>query len=1054
MKPLNLFFIFMIVSLPLLAHANAPSNDVQRLTDSIGIQENAIQLLTNLTARPQTSAVKTAALLQRTIENEEKLAALEFELANAIANQGKIGTALDLVAYKKTLARIVQTCSTYLNQFPKTYDYLSILLIRGKNNQLLERNELAQADYERVAFSLPRTSQTAVGAVALVDFQFDLGNYAKVINTVEKLGFKKTDPYFVEVQLKRAAAQSKTQLYEASIKTTQVALAAAVQRSASAKTFDPESLKEAVTIASEMYVTAYVHHVPGISIDSIVQAFKNTVSTRVGTTTLENLTIQFITNGQEEALFALEKRARELVGEKDLPAALGKYYLLRLEHQFDHRLISGANDSMAALKPYLHVPEFEQKNSARLYRILTHGAEMIHTGRIKMANQSINKGEEQATDLCVLSAYQMAMTLKTHSPEDSFALDYNAAEIAYRLQNFALATQYYQQAKAQKAAHPKTADVDLKIISSRYQELLAKNIFPNDLKPVSVHGSEMKKAALDPAFQEWITWIDQDQSEKPQEKTTLAQFKFEAARAFYTQYDTGLAIEKLAKIMVSAPENAVSLKAMYLYFDTAIQSKEWEHAVQQANGILAIIQKNPAALPELVQKIKTYRDDADAEIVSEAFVAQNFPLATARGNEHLSHYPESSHLNDIRIMLGLSAVKQGKSADAQVYFGKADLTKATAETKSLALANSIDSSLQSYRFPEMITAYLNFVQNGDFKNRADKQKAMLSALQIAWVAEDAVQLRKTLAYICNQTDRDPSVKTACADDLAWLSLIEPRATRPGITGKEPVSTFGRTVEALLKTPVDAGTVAEISKVWNTFSTLQKFALIPYVEKTLSLQLVMQRNSIRAASPIKLQKEAINKRAALLANLEKLKPIYENFHWAALQYHYLKLVAIAYQDFASDIQAIAVPKDFQSAEKENFKKMLSENSAPFQTTAIQYDSEAMALHLKKSNGFNFVQASTWITYGKANPNFQIALNQAIQEKNVLNSTYLLEVGQKSGLFKDNGDKVLMATLLTMSGGDTESEALFAETKIQAALAQFSSVDVDTRKPAAISHGGSK
>ena len=232
--------------LPMSYALGEPTNEIELLSDSINIQENAIQALNRLSSGEKPDSDRAAALLQKTIENQEKLSALQFELAHLKASREKKNTDPILTDYKKTLNETVISCTSYLNRFPRSTETQAILLVRAKTYQTQEKNDLAETDFATLAFSKPKTDTTSIASLALVYLRYDLGKYDSVIETVNQLNIKPEDPHFVEMQVKRASALEKKHQYTEALKAIQGTLGVAVDRALKSKNTDHSNLRDAV----------------------------------------------------------------------------------------------------------------------------------------------------------------------------------------------------------------------------------------------------------------------------------------------------------------------------------------------------------------------------------------------------------------------------------------------------------------------------------------------------------------------------------------------------------------------------------------------------------------------------------------------------------------------------------------------------------------------------------------------------------------------------------------------------------------------------------------
>ena len=255
------------------------------------------------------------------------------------------------------------------------------------------------------------------------------------------------------------------------------------------------------------------------------------------------------------------------------------------------------------------------------------------------------------------------------------------------------------------------------------------------------------------------------------------------------------------------------------------------------------------------------------------------------------------------------------------------------------------------------------------------------------------------------------------------------------------------IQMIPKIEAQIQNLSGVDQVWPLLSSVQKTALIPYLETAMKTAMVQRRAEIRKLSPIKLEKTAIEKRAQFLTDLEKWAEPIKKIDWISVQYSYFKSLALAYQDFYQDISNIPLPPGFAEAEKAQFKQMLFQNSLPFQKQALKFNEVALSFSAKKiAQPLDLLAAVSAIQYSKPSPLYQKALAEAVQKRNVPTLTYMLQFAQKHELFKEPGEKIQMAIILFLSGGYTESEQLFREANVNAAYSQYQLIEQPARVPA--------
>ena len=1006
---------------------NKNLSEIQVLSDSIKVQGFALKKLEALSQQANTPK-QAASILEKKIENEERLSRLHFEYANAIANQSVPSVPLNLTEYQKVLRQIIQTANQYLTRFPSAAEAQSVLLLRGKTFQTLEMTALAENDFDTLCFKTARNLTALTGGVALTNLRFDKGNFALVISTVDKIKLTANEKYYGEIQIKKALAYSKLEQHELAINTIQSLLPILKNGFISKKDWIPDSLlKEGLNAAVEIEVLAFSKKLAGVSLSSMVRLLSSNLAPGLDYSPFEFLAFQLIAKDQKESLFDLENYSKYLIAPRMEAEVMSKYFLLCLEYDLDHQLLGQALISMKRLNELVKKPEVANKFGVKLYKSLTHALDVLRTSRLKVEKNPLEVDLVKNIDQCLMYGYDMVLSIPSHPKQDDFILYYNLAELQFKMNAYPSAIKSYFQALAQKESEVKKEEIWLKIVSTRYQDFLGKDYFPKELKPVSMSSGEVKKISVDPLLIEWMKWLD-DIKPNSSQINTFAQFDFESCRSLYGKFDTVAAMNRLPKIIAKYYTNAVSLKAALLYFDTFFETKDWSKMNQFSTRMLSQL-PDKKTYPELIEKLKIYQLNSDFELFNQQFTSQHYPEALKQGLSHLQKFPNSLHREEVLSMLGLASVATGDRLSGKKYFGMVSLPKASEELRSVASANEIDLALESHDYVNISKSFSSYSQSGLIKKDEDKNKNALNALDYAWMSQDPEILNGVILSECNNSKIALEVSRSCSDYSKWLIFINqvnPEARK--ISDKYESTDFGKVVDAIPKVKENFKNFEIFQGLWGNLNSLQKTALIAYVDDALQVAFAKQRSSIRTLSPVKLDKNAIQKRTKLISafesNLERIKKM----EWVSIQYHFLKMLALSYQDFQNDILNISIPKGMETEEINQFKQLLVQNSMPFQKLALSYNTAAVSLNSKKAEHFDAVKALSSVQWTKKIPDFEKSLNQAVAKKNVVQVAHLLQFAQKQKLLKEDSEKLMMSIILVLSRGFTEASQLLVDAKI--------------------------
>ena len=991
----------------------APSS-TDRLKDAIQVQRGAIQLLLELQKSSEQNS-KNPSLLLKVIESEEKLSKIQFELANS---RPETRQDPDLKAYHATLESVVHYCTLYLKQFQDTEAFQHVLLIRGKTYQSLEQNNLAVSDYENLAFHTIANHVSKVGGMALIDLRFEMGQYEQTVLTVDKLNMTSSDTEFADALGKKASALIKMKQYPLAMNTIQSAIRETVRRE------NHSSLKESLNVFSELVATLSGLQPQAQILEDYVPFLKSTLPHDWPENPFDSLTVQFITRNLNANLATLENYARDILSPKQLEEGLAKYRMSRLEHDLDQRLYPDALITLNLLSKQTQEHRLPEKSGQKLYTVLSGTSEALR----RISNKS------DLIDQCLVAEYQLALLLPTHPAEDNFTLYYNLAEVLFGAKNYAAASTYYQKAREFKA-DPKILDqVTFKLISSRYRELLAKNEFPSELTPISIHGKGLKNEKPDPLFTDWLMWID-EAKKHPFDTDSVLKFEFEACRTLYVKYGTMAGLERMEKMLFDFPDRKIISSVALLFFDTHVQSKDWDEIIDTSTKILNQLTAQKKSAPTLETELKTYRDNASAAAITEYFLAKNQDSVIKRGETHLRNLPQSPHKNQILIQMGVSSLQLGKKDEARTYFSKADLSGATLETRKLALSNELELDVQNFHFEKAATAYQALAElDPSSENAAEFGR---SALYLAWISENESLLKKVLDALCKGKKHAPS---ECDTYSLWLNPGEEKVGK----SLDAFATALAALPQIKSVPVEFSSVAPL---WPKLDLVQRTAYISRLTSALNTGLESYRHRIVSLSPIRLDPAMIEKRGKYIARLEQLQDLFKIVQWSELESPYFKSLADVYADFEAHVLKLHSPQGASSKEKSDFRAMIEQNATSLQEKSDHFLKENQNLNLKDFNGFTPAIALQWIDFGHAKTEFKEALTDALKHNHTLATAFLLQYAQKEKLLPASSESVLTAALLAMSGGATESEALFEEIHEKRALPLFKPLmEAGPRSPA--------
>jgi hypothetical protein len=101
--------------------------------------------------------------------------------------------------------------------------------------------------------------------------------------------------------------------------------------------------------------------------------------------------------------------------------------------------------------------------------------------------------------------------------------------------------------------------------------------------------------------------------------------------------------------------------------------------------------------------------------------------------------------------------------------------------------------------------------------------------------------------------------------------------------------------------------------------------------------------------------------------------------------------------------------------------------------------AKDLHVKSADAFSLSTLIKLMAGGKPDVSFRRVLEGATLGRNAVTLSHLYDESKRKGVLTESGEKVLMAIVLYLVGGFTESEQLLKEAKADEALTFFRPID---------------
>ena len=602
----------------------------------------------------------------------------------------------------------------------------------------------------------------------------------------------------------------------------------------------------------------------------------------------------------------LDQLRQKLVQDDRALPESGEVALLLFQFHFDRRDFNHLNSLIADLKVLRN-----DKNEARVEQTLSNALADLH--KLVLKNKLATERGTLIRPLVSLTESVNELLGNTNST--ALLANYSLAETLFELKEYSKATDYYHTLlkpeyqvvlDEKKLTH---SALNLRLLSSRYQELKTQDLFPSKIKVKNL------KSDLDPASKEqlasmaeWIQWLDASQTEvkTPEEKPSYDAFALEANKLLYIYFDHEKAMSRLTAFGLANSDIEEGITSLTLALDTLSESSENARLYELSSKITLIPQLKDKAFLAKTEEMKA---NAHLKITLDS---KDNAITLARSEDCLKQFKDQKVLNECRSIHAKTAALLGKFEVAEKEFTELlSQNQDQNHVKSLLLLRA-DARNKIGHVPEAIhdlTQYQNLTHYED-------AEITEQILEYSWFRNDETAME---ALLKNKEACQGKNKSHC-DQYQIARLLDQDSNKNNYQNdfrnsvKAPKEVQSLWAMLALKNPKSLPfqdrliLLQRLSQSWDHLNPLLQIRLFPKMLALVSESLESIRISAPGIAPLSADTRTIERRMKLMQDIDLTFSKVMKLNWLDVKQKGAEELVLIYQQLVHDLKQINTPAD--------------------------------------------------------------------------------------------------------------------------------------------------
>ncbi len=879
----------------------------------------------------------------RLLEAMEESTNLEFRIAHGEAHLSK--RSVDLSKYRAALKQVIDAAGTVIKMAPMAEDSPRLYFLRAQAWGELNNKPSAQKDYEFIANNFAQTSWAVRANLALAGYATDAGKHLQAITFLKKVEAFPDDQHYPF-----GLYQLAWSYYNLSDVPTALDY---LRRHITYYKKKRDNTEEKKLSAAE---TATLDHSMK---DVVTFYFDGTMKKLSGYTVAEALPVFRAVEdgpylGTMMVLYAKLMRTRELID------SLGEWQAIILDKEAKR---PEAMDVVMTNVEALHVRRswdqlveaakgftfLDKKTDGEIRKSESYATSqklILEVAETLQKTIAATKNAEATLKLSRILAgvYETFTSIVEDSDPRVAQIHYNLAEVLFTIKDFDYATSEYVWVLKhwQSKSALKKADVSLKAISSRYQSLDAKKLFPKDLQPQKV--SENEKADLsdfEAPVSEWIAWVDDYLDDHGRTTKAVEGFEFEANRLLYSKGQTRAALARMLATVKASPDSPVGASSASLILDTYVFDKQWEALLEVSELFLEMPKLGDAAFRKRLAGLPA---DASFKLIEQSYEAKDYAKVLKESERYTKKYATSPRLPECLFMASRAADLSNDKEKSLFYLSELLTKFPKSENRALALLARASIEDAQFDFDAAARDYADYLASAPAaKDRASIQKRLWI---VGWLSQkpQAPDCRGTGDELAEECDRYSALvalaqgKTSYnPSELIKKSVYATKANR-ALWSAVALTMGGKTIGFKDRLSI-AESLAVNSK---DLDPLILFTLVPVLNRSLPETYSTMRKSLASIASLKSSTDALPRRIDLLKHFETTATKVVALPWARIKISVLSEVGQAYEDFCAELAKLPMPKDVTAEELAAYRKSVQDILIPFREKGKNIRAQAVEL----------------------------------------------------------------------------------------------------------------
>jgi len=880
----------------------------------------------------------------RLLEAMEEATNLEFRIAHGEAHLSK--RPVDLSKYKNSLKQVIEAAGTVIRMSPLAEDSPRLYFLRAQAWAELNQKPNATKDYEFIANNFAESSWAVRANLALAGFATDAGKHVQAIAFLKKVEAFPNDVHYpfglyqlawsyynlsdvptALGYLRRHITYYKKKRDESENRTLSAAENATLEH----------SLKDVVTF----YFDGTLKKISGYSVAEALPTFR---AVEEGPSLGGMLTLyaklmrtrELIDSLNEWQTIVLDKEATR---PEAMDVVMANVEALHLRRSWD-QLVEAA-------KGFTYLDKKTDGASRKTDSYGNAQKLILDVAGTLQKTIAATKNTDATMQLSRILAgiYEVFNSIVEESDPRVGQIHYNLAEVLFNIKDFDYATSEYVWVLKhwQSKSTLKKADVSLKAISSRYESLDAKKLFPKDLKPQKV--SESAKADLsdfDAPVGEWIGWVDEYLDEHGRTDKSIEGFEFEANRLLYGKGQTRAALSRMLKTVKAGPETSVAASSASLILDTYVFDKQWESLLEVSELFLEMPKLGNAAFRTRLAGLPA---DASFKLIELSYEAKDYAKVLKDSERFTQKYASSTRLPECLFMASRAAdLSQDK--EKSLFYLNELLTKfPKSENRAVALLARASISDAQFDFDAAARDYAEYLKT--WPNAQDRVAIQKRLWIVGWLSQ------KPQAPDCRNVNGD-ELQDECDRYSALVALANGKTQyNPSELIKKSLyatksnralwSAVALTMGGMTIGYKDRLSIAEsLAANCKDLDPLILFTLVPVLNRQLPEAYATTRKSLASIAALRSGAEALPRRVELLKHFETTATKVVALPWARIKITVLAEVAQAYEDFSAELAKLPTPDGLSAEDLATYRKNVQDILVPFREKGKSIRAQVMEL----------------------------------------------------------------------------------------------------------------